>query len=198
MICKIGLSKLWKNLLLSCLILFIPSLGYTKASLESDSFTVIRDGIEYLCERKIAPDPYGNIRCQETAYRGPFSSQQAKSLCENSYTELPALCGIHAYNGPFLISEAITLCQYAKNIGPAECAIKAYNGPFSKSESIELCKTMGTELNADCAIKAYNGSYSKKEAIEICKATRLIGHAKPVHLSLKGLSLKANKTTTSF
>ena len=164
--------------------------GYAKTSTESDSFSVIKDGVEYFCQRQTSPDPMGNLNCRELAYKGPFSKEQSKSLCENSFTESPAECGIMAYKGPFLHLEAITLCKYAKNKGPAECAIKAYNGPFLKAEAIEICKTMGTQINADCAIKAYNSSgYSKEEAISTCKATRTLNtidnYGKPAQMTLK-------------
>jgi hypothetical protein len=142
---------------------------------KADSFTIIRDGNEYLCEQQGSPlDPGGNLECNDKAYSGPFSRDEAQRLCEGSHTDAPADCGIRAYNGPFSKDESIQLCIRARSTGPADCAIKAYGGPFSKDESLQLCSLNGSTANADCAIKAYAGPYSKEEAIRMCKSQPLL------------------------
>jgi hypothetical protein len=111
----------------------------------ADSFTVIRDGREYLCSptgSSQPPNPGGGaVDCVNKAYSGPFSRD-----------------------------ESMQLCSGALNVGPALCAIKAYAGPFNRAEAIELCARSGTEAHAECAIKAYAGPYSRAEAIQLCKA----------------------------
>lgn len=137
---------------------------------QADSFTVIRDGKNYLCEEQDPViDPGGNLRCVDKAYSGPFSKDESIRLCAGAHDESPALCAVKAYNGPFSKEESIGLCIGARNMGPAECAVKAYNGPFSKVESLNLCER-GTLANAECAIKAYAGPYSKEESIRLCKS----------------------------
>jgi hypothetical protein len=139
------------------------------AMAQADSFTVIRDGKNYLCEEQGPIDPGGNLACVNKAYSGPFSKDESVRLCSGAHDESPALCGIKAYGGPFSKDESIQLCIGARSNGPVDCAIKAYGGPFSKPESLELCQG-GTLANAECAIKAYAGPYSKPEAIRMCKS----------------------------
>lgn len=142
----------------------------------ADSFTIIRDGNEYLCQQISSHpnpppviDPGAGMNCANKAYDGPFSKDEAKALCEGALNDAPADCGIIAYNGPFAKSEAIRICKYAKTEGPADCAVAAYNGPFSKEEAMTLCSRTGSIANSNCAIKAYNGAYSKEEAIRLCR-----------------------------
>jgi hypothetical protein len=136
----------------------------------ADSFTVIKEGKEYLCEEKNPVlDPGGALKCIEKAYSGPFSKSESERICAGARDERPAICAIAAYAGPFSKEESIRLCVRAKSNGPIDCASKAYAGPFSKEESLTLC-TGGTLANADCAIKAYAGPYTKEEAIRLCKA----------------------------
>ncbi len=136
----------------------------------ADSFTIIRDNTEYRCESTTPSNPIGSIDCVDTAYRGPFTRDEAKSLCKGAQSTAPADCAIKAYAGRFTKTEAIQLCRSAKSNSPIDCANKAYSGPFSSSESISLCENNGSILNADCAIKAYAGPYSKAESVEMCKA----------------------------
>jgi hypothetical protein len=77
----------------------------------ADSFTIIRDNTEYRCESTTPSNPIGSIDCADKAYSGPFTRDEATSLCRG-----------------------------ARNVAPADCAIKAYAGPYSKAESIEMCK----------------------------------------------------------
>lgn len=136
----------------------------------ADSFTVIRDGKEYLCEQRGPIDPITSVECANKAYAGPFSSDEATRLCARARSLAPAECGIAAYAGPFSKDEAVELCIGARtNNGPIDCAKKAYAGPFSKTESVSLCSGNGSIANADCAIKANAGPYTKEEAIRICK-----------------------------
>lgn len=151
-------------------ILSIGLLLISSAAL-ADSFTIIRDGEEYLCEQtNPVIDPGDGINCANKAYNGPFSKDESKALCEGALSDAPADCGIKAYNGPFSKTEALALCTRAKNIGPADCSIAAYNGPFSKTEAVTLCSRTGSLANSNCAIKAYNGAYTKEEAIRLCRA----------------------------
>ena len=156
------------------LILVLMSiLGFQAA--HADSFTVIRDGHQYLCEQTDAPvDPGGNVDCNNKAYSGPFSRDEAQRICEGSRTVAPADCAIKAYAGPFSKEEAIQLCTHARSNGPIDCAAKAYAGPFSKEESLNLCAGNTSVANADCAIKAYAGPYSKEEAIRMCKGQAML------------------------
>lgn len=121
--------------------------------------------------------PIGNgnaVQCYQKAYNGPFSKDEAMSLCAGAFNEAPALCGIEAYRGRFSKSESILLCTGAtSNTGPNDCANLAYNGPFSKAESLDLCSHNGSERTAVCAIEAYHGPFSKEEAIKMCKNPRL-------------------------
>lgn len=145
------------------------SLAADPDPIEAESFFMMEKGeAQYICEKVIPFDPMGALKCRTTAYQGPFTTQQAETLCERSINEAPVLCANTARTS-FTIADAVTLCQHAKNSGPAECAEKAYRWPFFKSEIITLCKGSGTISNADCALAAYNGHYSKTEAINICK-----------------------------
>lgn len=137
---------------------------------QADSFTIIRDGKNYLCEEQNPViDPGGNLRCVDKAYSGPFSKDEALRLCAGAHDESPALCAIKAYSGPFNRDESLQLCIGARSVGPAECAVKAYSGPFNRAESLDLCQR-GTLANVECAIKAYAGPYSREEAIRLCKS----------------------------
>ena len=140
---------------------------------QADSFTVIRDGQEYLCQ-PTSVDPGAGVECVNRAYNGPFTRDEAMQLCSGARSTAPADCAIRAYNGPYSKAEAIQLCTRARSTGPVDCATKAYNGPFSKAESLNLCSGDTTVANADCAIKAYNGPYSKEEAIRMCKYQPLL------------------------
>jgi hypothetical protein len=135
----------------------------------ADDFTIIRDGIEYLCS-PTQTHPGAPARCMSAAYAGPFSKDEAKQLCEGAVNDSPATCAKLTYAGPFNKSETIEICQRARNNGPGECAKDAFAGPFSKAESIRLCKTSGTLANSQCAKEAYAGPYSKEEAIEMCRS----------------------------
>lgn len=154
------------------LLLILSAFVFTTSTVFADSFTVIRDGTEYLCQSTgsapIDPAPSGS--CANKAYSGPFNKSESIDLCTGARDEAPADCGIKAYSGPFNKSESIQLCKRARSTGPADCANMAYSGPFNKSESLELCSVRGTIAHADCAIKAYSGVYSKQEAIQLCKA----------------------------
>lgn len=156
-------------------LLVLLSLTITSLAANADSFTVIRDGREYLCEETNVPvDPGGGLECRNKAYSGPFTREESERLCSGARNTAPADCGIKAYNGPFLRDEAVSLCVKARTIGPADCAIKAYNGPFTRQEAIELCSGNATVAHADCAIKAYNGPYTREEAVRMCKAQPLL------------------------
>ena len=135
---------------------------------QADSFTIIRDGKNYLCEEQNI-DPGGALKCIDKAYSGPFSRDEANRICAGARDEGPALCAIKAYSGVFSREEAIELCVGARGLGPIECASKAYSGPFSRAESLSLCRG-GTIANAECAIKAYSGAYSREEALRLCKS----------------------------
>lgn len=135
---------------------------------QADSFTIIRDGKNYLCEEQ-SIDPGGPIKCIDKAYSGPFSREEAHRICAGARDEGPALCAIKAYSGSFSREEAINLCIGARGLGPIECANRAYSGPFSRDESLGLCRG-GTLANAECAIKAYSGAYSREEALRLCKS----------------------------
>ena len=150
--------------------LFLILLTTITACLASaDSFTVIRDGKNYLCQEQPTGSPGGAVDCSNKAYQGPFSRDEAMRLCAGAINTAPADCGIKAYQGPFSKEEALRLCTRARTIGPADCGIKAYQGPFSKEESLTLCQGDSSVANADCAIKAYQGPYSKEESIRMCK-----------------------------
>lgn len=138
-------------------------------AVSADSFTVIRDGKEYLCQESTPSQPGGSLECVNDAYAGPFSRQEAFDLCEGARSVAPSACAKRAYSGPFSKNDSIQLCRRATSTGPVECATRAYNGPFSQIESIQLCRQSGTAANADCAIRAYAGPYSKEEAIRLCR-----------------------------
>jgi hypothetical protein len=133
-----------------------------------DSFTIIRNGNEYLCQSRGSINPIDSANCADKAYSGPFTQAESIELCSGASSIVPADCGIAAYAGPFSRSEAVTLCKFASTTGPIDCAKKAYSGPFSRPESIEICKGNGDLANAECALKAYSGPYSKEEAIKLC------------------------------
>jgi hypothetical protein len=152
----------------------------TQAAFADDSFTIIRDGNEYLCQNNGPRNPVDSVNCANKAYSGPFTHDESIELCSGANSSAPAECGIAAYSGPFTKSEAVALCKFARTISPADCAKKAYSGPFTKSESVEICKGNGTLANADCALKAYAGPYSKDEAVKLC--------ANNPHLALKMLN----------
>ena len=135
----------------------------------ADSFTIIRDGRNYLCQEQSSSTPGGAVDCANKAYQGPFSRDESMQLCAGAINTAPADCALKAYQGPFSKTEALQLCTRARSIGPADCATKAYQGPFSKDESLNLCQGDSTVANADCALKAYQGPYSKDEAIRMCK-----------------------------
>lgn len=135
---------------------------------QADSFTIIRDGKNYLCQEQ-NNDPGGRLRCVEKAYSGVFTRDEAARLCAGAYDESPALCGLKAYSGSLSKDQAIQLCIRAQGTGPADCFNKAYSGVFSRDESIRLCQG-GTVANAECALKAYSGVYNREEAIRLCQA----------------------------
>lgn len=140
----------------------------------ADSFTIIRDGHEYLCEdTNPIIDPGGSLKCVDKAYSGPFTKEESQRICAGARDERPALCALKAYAGPFTKEESIQLCIRAKGDGPVDCALKAYAGPFTKQESLSLCAG-GTLANAECALKAYAGPYTKEESIRLCKAEALL------------------------
>lgn len=141
----------------------------------ADSFTVVQNGKEYICEQTGSNNPGESAECARKAYNGPFNKDESIRLCQGARSTAPADCGISAYNGPFTKDEAISLCVGSKTSnGPSDCAQKAYNGPFSKAEAIQLCSGNGTVTNADCALKAYSGPYSKDESIRLCKANPIL------------------------
>lgn len=157
--------------LFTFMLLFIA----TASSAHADSFTIIRDGKEYMCSPTQPRDPNDAVDCVDEAYRGPFSKEESMRICSGATSKAPALCAIGAYRGPYSKEEAISLCQRATSAsGPVECATAAYRGPFSKEESLQLCTRGGTAANAECAIKAYRGPYSKEEAIRLCKAEPML------------------------
>lgn len=149
----------------------------------ADSFTVIRDGKEYLCEQRGPLDPIGSVECANKAYAGPFSREESQELCMGARSVAPADCALKAYSGPFNRAESIQLCKRARTTGPVECANKAYSGPFNRDESIQLCSGNGSLANAECALKAYAGPYNREEAIRMCK--------EQPHLVLRSLELLA-------
>ena len=149
--------------------LIFAVLFVTSSFAVADSFTIIRDNIEYMCEQKTPLNPIGAIDCIDKAYSGPFSKDEAKLLCQGARNTAPAECGSKAYAGSFTKPEAIKICTGARSNGPVDCAQNAYSGPFDKTQAIRLCEKNGSTLNSDCAIKAYSGPYSKDEAVNLCK-----------------------------
>lgn len=135
----------------------------------ADSFSLIKDGKNYLCTSTGPRDPGAGAECASEAYAGPFSKDEAIRLCAGASSTTPAKCAVKAYAGPYSKEEAIRLCIRAQTLGPIDCASKAYAGPFSKDESLSLCSGNSTLANAECAIKAYSGPYSKEEALRLCK-----------------------------
>lgn len=140
----------------------LTSLGH------ADSFTVIRDGMEYLCESTQPENPGAALECADTAYRKIFDKTQSARLCAGARTNTPVDCAEKAYS-LFNKEECIDLCIKARSTGPADCAEKAYRSVFDRTQAIELCKNNGSVAHAECAIKAYQGPYSKEEAIKACK-----------------------------
>lgn len=166
----------------------------------ADSFTIIRDGKEYLCEQRGPVDPINSVECANKAYAGPFSRDESTRLCSGARSLAPAECGIAAYSGPYSKSEAVDLCIGARtNNGPIECANKAYSGPFSKAESVSLCSGNGSIANAECAIKAYAGLYTKEEAIRVCKESpTLVMRSLNLILQSQELKLKLESLKNSL
>ncbi|MBC7714597.1 MAG: hypothetical protein H7177_14725 [Rhizobacter sp.] len=146
--------------------LFATSQAYT-----AEPIIIEIGGVRHQCT------PIGNgnpAQCYNTAYSGPFSRDEALTLCQGAFNDSPAKCGIEAYRGRFSKSESILLCTGATtDTGPVDCANLAYSGPFSKDESLDLCSHNATERTATCAIDAYHGPYSKADAIKLCKNPRL-------------------------
>ncbi|MEK6706487.1 MAG: hypothetical protein AABZ06_11945 [Bdellovibrionota bacterium] len=134
-----------------------------------DPFDIVQDGYRYHCVAESSENPVDRLDCVEKAYAGPFSRDEAQSLCSGAFSVAPAECALSAYSGIFSRSESITLCTHAVSVGPADCAKLAYSGPFSRDEALRLCARDGTTANAQCAIRAYAGPYSREEAISICK-----------------------------
>lgn len=79
---------------------------------QADSFTIIRDSKEYLCEQRGPSNPIDGLECVNKAYGGPFSREEAQILCAGA----------------------------PRSTAPADCALKAYSGPYSKDEAIRMCK----------------------------------------------------------
>lgn len=164
------------------LLLLLTFFAGLNASAQEDSFTMTKGGRDYLCQATDS-GPIGDpVDCVNKAYAGPFSSSQARELCDGATNTAPADCAIKAYAGPFSNANAIILCKQAKTIGPADCAIKAYAGPFSNDQAIRLCTRTGSVRRADCAIKAYQGPYSTEESIQLCQNANL-------NLLMRSLSL---------
>ncbi len=134
-----------------------------------DSFEVVKDGKTYLCRVKGNDNPGAPLNCANKAYRGPFTREQAQTLCRGAINDAPADCGIKAYRRAFNKDQSVQLCKGTEDMGPQECGEMAYRGPFSKEQSVRLCH-LGSTANAQCAIDAYRGPYTKEEAIGICKA----------------------------
>ncbi|HEY8272689.1 MAG TPA: hypothetical protein VIG33_17475 [Pseudobdellovibrionaceae bacterium] len=134
----------------------------------ADSFSIIKDGKNYLCT-STNDTPEASGECIAEAYAGPFFKDEAITLCTGAHSTFPAKCAVKAYAELCTKEESIRLCTGAESMGPVECFNKAYAGAFNKDESLTLCKGNGTVVNADCALKAYAGPYSKKEALRICK-----------------------------
>jgi hypothetical protein len=132
-----------------------------------DSIIIDIGGVRHQC----TPINTGNpTECFNAAYGGPFSRDEAMTLCRGAYSDAPAQCGILAYRGRFSKEQSINLCiGSTTNTGPIDCANVAYSGPFSVEESLKLCSHNGTERMAVCALEAYRGPYSKEEAIEMCR-----------------------------
>ena len=107
-------------------------------NVRADSFTIIRDGQEYLCEQRTPGTPGDSVACANKAYQGPFSREESQQLCAGARSVAPADCGIKAYQGPFSKVEAVQLCTRARTIGPADCGIKAYQGPFLKKRLLRF------------------------------------------------------------
>lgn len=155
-----------KNLFKFCLfIMFVSS------NVMADSFSIIKDGKNYLCTQTDDPNNGGEIECGKKAFSGPFSKDEAVRLCVGAFNTDPADCGLKAYSGPYGREESIALCKRTlKGTGPADCAIKLYSGPFNKMEGVNLCARTGTIEVADCALSAVSGPYSNDEAIRLCRS----------------------------
>lgn len=172
----------------------------TGAFARADSFTIIKDGKNYVCTSTETPQPPpdngGVIACGNKAYAGPFNKEESVRLCAGALDVGPADCGIKAYAGPFNKEEAIQLCQGTRKVlGPADCGIKAYAGPFDKAQSVQLCAVTGTVETAQCAISAYAGPYTKEQAIQLCrqnailvlKALQLLEQSESAQLKIRSL-----------
>lgn len=142
----------------------------------ADSIIIDIGGVRHQC----TPINSGNpTECFNAAYGGPFSRDEAMSLCRGAYSDAPAQCGIMAYHGRYSKEQSINLCiGSTTNTGPVDCANVAYSGPFSLDESLKLCSHNGTERIAVCAVDAYRGPYSKEEAIEMCRNPYFAGDEK--------------------
>lgn len=152
------------------LFMFFLTMNTLFSIANADSFTIIRDEKEYLCEQTGRIDHGGYDDCIQKAYRGVFTAEEAVQICTGARSTAPAECASNAYLGIFTREESIALCIYSRSsTGPVDCATKAYAGPFSREETIELCSGNTTGANAECALKAYAGPYSRSEAIRMCK-----------------------------
>jgi hypothetical protein len=147
----------------------LAMLGLASAAV-ADSFTIIRDGKDYLCQETSPQDPGAIVDCADMAYKGPFNREQATQLCAGATSTAPAQCGIRAYQGPFNIEQSLTLCKRSRTTGPADCAASAYAGPFNQAQSIRLCARDGSLAHADCAKKAYAGPYTLDQAVDLCRS----------------------------
>ena len=140
------------------------------ANVKADSFSIIKDGKNYLCTQTDIPNNGGEIDCGNKAYAGPFSKNEAVRLCTGAQNTDPADCAIKAYSGAYGREESISLCRRTvKGTGPAECGFMLYSGPFNTTEGVNLCSRTGTIEVANCALSAVNGPYSNEEAIRLCR-----------------------------
>ena len=122
----------------------IFSLVFLMAGVQAhaDSFTIIKDGKNYVCTSTETPEPPPN-------------------------TGGAIACGNKAYAGPFSKEESIRLCSGALDVGPADCGIKAYAGPFNKEEIAYLIGGYtGIELKPEFLLHEFlynKGKELKKE-----------------------------------
>lgn len=142
------------------------------SSLLADRVEININGIRHSCT-PIGSGGTETVECIEMAYRGPFSKEEAMSLCQGSFSTMPARCALRAYRGMFSKEEALNLCRRAISEGPLDCIELAYRGPFTREESIRLCShRRSSSRTAECALNAYRGPYSKEEAISLCQERR--------------------------
>lgn len=138
----------------------------------ADSFTIIHNKKEYLCERTSdsRPNPLQEAECAAKVYKSDkFTKEEAKEVCRKAQNLNPADCSIFAIHF-FTTTEAVELCLGANSGSPGICASMALKEGFTKPEVLQLCKNSGGITNAECAIQAYlPGPYSKEEAIELCR-----------------------------